>query len=238
MIKSVTRTLYIDGNPIAAYTQDPWEDSELADIEQIAASLELQEKPKGRAYVGNDAADTPGPLQKGRPKALQFKLKLLQAVSKMLLLGHKASVERHVVCLYVEHHVEPSTEKIMKKTDTPQQGQAQDQAARIRKVGPLGRAWKALQSAFDRVFPPECYILLDTTLPLTSLQQELDSIRQLKRQGYQVRVQYWHRDRELFQQLPCNGCPRQPESQAERSRRQEVVLEILYELSASSPEGH
>ena len=111
MLKAITRTLYIDGNPIAAYTQDPWEDSELADMEQIASSLELQEKPKGRAYVGNDAADTPGPLRKGRPKALQFKLKLLQAVSKMLLLGHKASVERHVVCLYVEHHVEPSAKE-------------------------------------------------------------------------------------------------------------------------------
>ena len=72
----------------------------------------------------------------------------------------------------------------MRKTDTPQQGQAPDPAARIRKAGLLGRAWKALQSAFDRVFPPECYILLDTTLSLTSLQQELDSIRQLKRQGY------------------------------------------------------
>ena len=106
MIKSVTRTLYIDGRPIAEYTQDPMADSELADIEQIAAGLELQEKAKGRAYVGNDAADTPRPFGKGRPKALQLKLKLLQAVSKMLLLGHKPAVDRHVMCLYVEHHIE------------------------------------------------------------------------------------------------------------------------------------
>ena len=69
------------------------------------------------------------------------------------------------------------TEKIMKKTDTPQQEQAPDPAARIGKVGPLGRAWKALQSAFDRVFPPECYILLDTTLSLTSyVTEEADSV--------------------------------------------------------------
>ena len=36
MIKSVTRTLYIDGKLIEEYTQDPMADSELADIEQIA----------------------------------------------------------------------------------------------------------------------------------------------------------------------------------------------------------
>ena len=114
MLKAITRTLYIDGKLIADWTQDPWEDSELSDMEQIAASMELLERPKkaqSRADVSQNAADTPGPLRKGRPKALQFKLKLLQAVSKMLLLGHKASVERHVVCLYVEHHVEPSTKE-------------------------------------------------------------------------------------------------------------------------------
>ena len=64
MIKSVTRTLYIDGKPIAAYTQDPMADSELADIEQIAARMELLERPKktqGSADVGNDARD-PRPL--------------------------------------------------------------------------------------------------------------------------------------------------------------------------------
>lgn len=105
------------------------------------------------------------------------------------------------------------TEKIMRKTDTPQQGQDQDQVARTRKVGPLARAWKALQSAFHRVFPPECYILLDTTFSLTLLQQELDSIRQLKRQGYRVQVQYWHCDRELFRPIPCSDCPRQLEFQ-------------------------
>ena len=111
MLKTVTRALYIDGNPIAAYTQDPMADSELADIEQIAAGVELQEKAKGRAYVGNDAADAPGPLGKGRPKALKLKLKLLQAVSKMLLLGCEPAVKRHIVCLYVEHHVETPAEE-------------------------------------------------------------------------------------------------------------------------------
>lgn len=114
MLKEVTRTLYIDGKLIAEYTQDPWEDSELSDMEQIAASMELLERPKkpqGRADVGNDASNPSSPLRKGRPKALQLKLKLLQAVSKMLLLGHEPSVKRHVTCLYVEHHFDaPSVE--------------------------------------------------------------------------------------------------------------------------------
>lgn len=35
MIKSITRTLYIDGKLIEEYTQDPMADSELADMEQI-----------------------------------------------------------------------------------------------------------------------------------------------------------------------------------------------------------
>ena len=46
MLKEVTRTLYIDGKLIADWTQDPWEDSELSDMEQIAASMELLERPK------------------------------------------------------------------------------------------------------------------------------------------------------------------------------------------------
>jgi len=104
MLKTVKRTLYVNGNLIADFTQDPMDWSELAVIEQITAQLELQEKPKGRAYVRNDASDKPRPLRKGRPKALQFKLKLLQAVSKMLLLGNEPAVKRHVVCLYIEHH--------------------------------------------------------------------------------------------------------------------------------------
>ena len=40
MIKSITRTLYIDGKLIEEYTQDPMADSELADMEQIAASID------------------------------------------------------------------------------------------------------------------------------------------------------------------------------------------------------
>ena len=111
MIKSVTRALYIDGKPIAEYTQDPMDWSELADIEQIAARMELQEKPQRRDDVGNNAGNPSRPFGKGRPKALQFKLKLLQAVSKMLLLGHKATVESHVVCLYVEHHIETTAKE-------------------------------------------------------------------------------------------------------------------------------
>lgn len=114
MIKAVTRTLYIDGKLIEEYTQDPMADSELADIEQIAARLELlerQKKTQNSADVSNNSGNLRYPVRKGRPKVLQFKLKLLQAVSKMLLLGHKASVERHVVCLYVEHHVEPSAKE-------------------------------------------------------------------------------------------------------------------------------
>ena len=106
MIKSVTRTLYIDGRLVESQTQEPVEWSELADLEHIAAGIELQEKVQRRDNVGHDAADAPSPLGKGRPKALKLKLKLLQAVSKMLLLSHKASVESHVVCLYVEHHIE------------------------------------------------------------------------------------------------------------------------------------
>lgn len=109
MMKSVTRTLYIDGKPIATYTQDPMDDSELAAIEDIAAGLELQEKPQSRGNVGHDAANHPRPFGKGRPKALQFKLKLLQAVSKMLLLGHEPAVKRHVMCLYVEHHFDDAS---------------------------------------------------------------------------------------------------------------------------------
>ena len=111
MIKLVTRALYIDGKLIEQHTQEPLAWSELADLEHIAAGIELQEKAQRRSDVGNDATDAPGPLWKGRPKALKFKLKLLQAVSKMLLLGHKATVESHVVCLYVEHHVETPAEE-------------------------------------------------------------------------------------------------------------------------------
>ena len=43
MIKAITRTLYIDGKVIKEYTQDPMAESELADIEQIAARMELLE---------------------------------------------------------------------------------------------------------------------------------------------------------------------------------------------------
>ena len=114
MIKAVTRTLYIDGKLIEEYTQDPMADSELADIEQIAARMELlerQKKTQNSADVSNDAGEPRRSFRKRRPKTVQLKLKLLQAVSKMLLLGHKASVERHVVCLYVEHHVEPSAKE-------------------------------------------------------------------------------------------------------------------------------
>lgn len=111
MIKSVTRTLYIDGRLVESQTQEPCAWSELADLEHIAAGVELQEKAQRRSDVGNDAADAPSPFGKGRPKAIKLKLKLLQAVSKMLLLGHKATVESHVVCLYVEHHVETPAEE-------------------------------------------------------------------------------------------------------------------------------
>lgn len=106
MIKSVTRTLYIDGRLVESQTQEPCAWSELADLEHIAARVELQEKAQRSSDVGNDAADAPSPLRKGRPKVLKFELKLLQAISKMLLLSHKPSVEGHVMCLYVEHHIE------------------------------------------------------------------------------------------------------------------------------------
>ena len=43
MIKTVTRALYIDGKPIAEFTQDPLEWSELADLENITARMELLE---------------------------------------------------------------------------------------------------------------------------------------------------------------------------------------------------
>ena len=72
MLKEVTRTLYIDGKLIADWTQDPWEDSELSDMEQIAARMELLERPKktqGSADVGNDAGDPCRSFRKGRPKA-------------------------------------------------------------------------------------------------------------------------------------------------------------------------
>ncbi len=104
MIKEVTRILYIDGKFIAEYTQDPMEWSELADIEQITAQLELQEKPQRRGNVGHDVGDPHRPLRKRRTKMLQLKLKLLQAVSKMLLLSNEPAVKRHIVCLYIEHH--------------------------------------------------------------------------------------------------------------------------------------
>ena len=112
MIKSVTRTLYIDGKPIAEYTQDPMADSELADMEQIAARMELLERPKktqDSADVGDDAGNLSRPVRKRRPKTVQLKLKLLQAVSKMLLLGCEPSVKRHVMCLYVEHNLETAS---------------------------------------------------------------------------------------------------------------------------------
>ena len=113
MLKTVTRALYIDGRPIAEYTQDPMAGSELADIEQIAARMESLERPKktqGSADVGNNAGDLGCLVRKGRPKALQLKLKLLQAVSKMLLLGNEPAVKRQVVCLYVEHHMETASQ--------------------------------------------------------------------------------------------------------------------------------
>ena len=113
MMKSVTRALYNDGELISEFTQDPMDWSELADIEEIAARMELlegQKQAQNRAYVGHNAADPRCPLRKGRPKALQFKLKLLQAVSKMLLLSHEPAVKRHVVCLYVEHHMETASQ--------------------------------------------------------------------------------------------------------------------------------
>ena len=112
MLKTVTRALYNDGKFIAEYTQDPMADSELADIEQIAARMELLERPKEaqhRAYVSSNASNPLRPLRKGRPKALKLKLKLLQAVSKMLLLSHEPAVKHHVVCLYIEHHFDEAT---------------------------------------------------------------------------------------------------------------------------------
>lgn len=113
MLKTVTRALYNDGELIAEYTQDPMADSELADIEQIAAQMELLERPKeaqNRTYVSSNASNPFRPLGKGRPKAIKLKLKLLQAVSKMLLLGHEPAVKRHVVCLYIEHHMETASQ--------------------------------------------------------------------------------------------------------------------------------
>ena len=109
MIKSITRTLYIDGRLIESHTQEPDVWSELADLEQIAAMLELRKRPKktqGSADVSNDAGNPSRSFRKRRPKMVQFKLKLLQAVSKMLLLGREPSVQRHVMCLYVEHDME------------------------------------------------------------------------------------------------------------------------------------
>lgn len=112
MIKAITRALYIDGKLIEEYTQDPMADSELADIEQIVARMELlerQKKTQNSADVSNDAGDPRCSFRKRRPKTVQLKLKLLQAVSKMLLLGCEPSVKRHVMCLYVEHNLETAS---------------------------------------------------------------------------------------------------------------------------------
>ena len=111
IIKSITRTLYVDGCLVARQTQKPGQWSELADMENIAAALQLQEKAKDRTDVRHDAADQSRPLRNRRPKALQFKLKLLQALSKMLLLRHEPAVQSHVVCLYVQHHIETPTDE-------------------------------------------------------------------------------------------------------------------------------
>lgn len=129
-------------------------------------------------------------------------------------------------------------EKIMKKTDIPQPKSNQATEDRIRKAGLFERIWMALQRAFHKVFPPLFYIALDMTLPLNSLEQQLDSIRRLKRTGGRVRVLCWRYDTEPFPQLPCNDCPKRPEYLTERIRRQEVVQETLYELFASVPPTH
>lgn len=106
MIKTITRSLYIDGKFVEEYTQDADAWSELADLEQIAARVELQEKAQRGTNVCNDTGNPSRSFRKRRPKMVQFKLKLLQAVSKMLLLGREPSVQRHVMCLYVEHDME------------------------------------------------------------------------------------------------------------------------------------
>ena len=125
----------------------------------------------------------------------------------------------------------------MRKTDPQQPATARAGARRIRRAGIFSRIAAAAQAAFRRAFPPLYYISLDTTLSLTDLQSELDSIRQLKRTGARVQALYWRHDTELFRQLTCDDCPRRPEYLTERTRRQEVVREILDELFGVSPEA-
>ena len=121
----------------------------------------------------------------------------------------------------------------MKKTGLSQQESGQVAEARIQRAGLFAHIKAALQAAFHRVFPPLYYVSLDTTLSLTDLQYELDSIRRLKRTGARVQVLYWRCGTELFRQLPCDDCPKRPEYLTEHTRRQEVVLKILDELLAS-----
>lgn len=106
MIKKVTRALYVDGNPVDAYTQDPMENSELADIENITAQLEIDKKTKHSADVGCKSGEFGCFVWERLPKTVKFKLKLLQIISKLLLTSREPSVQRHIVCLYIEHNTD------------------------------------------------------------------------------------------------------------------------------------
>lgn len=110
MEKTVTRTLYIDGELVLRLEQNNGERSDLERLEDLAARIQLHEQPQRRANVGYDAADALNGIGTVRAKFLKLKHKLLNALLKKLLLGHKPSVENHVVCLYVERDIDTSAQ--------------------------------------------------------------------------------------------------------------------------------
>ena len=106
MEKPVTRTLYIDGELVMQLSQNDGERSDLERLEDLAARIQLHEQPQRRANVGYDAADALNGIGTVRAKFLKFKHKLLNALLKKLLLGHKTAMQNHVVCLYVERDID------------------------------------------------------------------------------------------------------------------------------------
>ncbi len=119
---------------------------------------------------------------------------------------------------------------IMKRTDIQQPEAGQAAAGQNRQAGLCARIATAFRQAFQKVFPPIFYIVPDMTLSLSSLEQQLDSIRQLKRTGARLQVICLRHGTEPFLQSPCKDCPKRHESPAEHIRRQEVVRETLDEL--------
>ena len=126
---------------------------------------------------------------------------------------------------------------IMKRTDIQQPEAGQAAAGQNRQAGLFSRIRAAFQRAFQKVFPPIFYIVPDMTLSLSSLEQQLETIRRLKRTGARLQVIYLRHDTEPFPPLPCGDCPKQPEYLKEHIRRQEVVRETLDELFGVSPDS-